>query len=295
VNDLTTDAPIRVPARSFLVRLSAFFVILGSLLVFGELAIDHAGRGVSAACRPWVKLTLGLLLSGLMIAVYRVLVILLEKRQPQELSGESFGRFLSSGVLIGLSLFASVYLILWISGALTIDGSGDTSHLLSAMALSITAGFAEEIVLRGVLFRLVEEKLGTIIALLISAGLFGILHLANRGATVASAASVALEAGVLLGLAFAATRKLWFPIGLHIGWNFAEGGIFGAAVSGRESHGIVHASLSGSSLMTGGAFGPEQSLVAVGVSLLASLIFLTIAIRRGQLTPFSLNVKRAVN
>jgi uncharacterized protein len=295
VNDLTTVAPIRVPKRDLLVRLPTFFVILGSLLVFGELAIDHAGRGVSVAHQPWVKLTLGLLLSGLMITIYRVVVTLLEKRQPEELSGESFGPFLSSGVLIGLSLFASVYLIFWISGVLTIDGTGDTSHLLGAMALSITAGFAEEIVLRGVLFRLVEEKLGTIMALLISAGLFGILHLANRGATLASAASVALEAGALLGLAFAATRKLWFPIGLHIGWNFAEGGIFGAAVSGRQGHGIVHASLSGSTLMTGGAFGPEQSLVAMSVSLLGSLIFLIIAIRRGQLKPFLRNVKRTVN
>ena len=66
---------------------------------------------------------------------------------------------------------------------------------------------------------------------------------------------IVLEAGVLLGLAYAATRSLWLPIGLHFGWNFTEGGIFGASVSGRAYHGMFKFSLSGSDILTGGAFG----------------------------------------
>jgi uncharacterized protein len=290
---ITIGVMQQAPTRNFVIRSLAFFTILGSLLFAGELTIDRLARLVSATHQPWTKLALGLLLCGTMILAYRTLVASLEKRTPQELSVQGMGFYLALGGLIGLSLFASVYLIFWIMGALNLEGFGDTSYLLSAVALSITAAVAEEIVLRGVLFRLIEEKLGTAVALLISAGLFGLLHLANRGATMTSAASVALEAGILLGLAFAATRKLWFPIGLHFGWNFAEGGIFGAAVSGRAGHGLIHATLTGSSLVTGGAFGPEQSIVAVGVSFLGSTIFLMIAMKMGRIKPFALRGARA--
>jgi membrane protease YdiL (CAAX protease family) len=70
------------------------------------------------------------------------------------------------------------------------------------------------------------------IALLVSAAVFGRVHAGNPGASWVSSLSIALESGVLLGLAYAATRSLWLPIGLHFGWNFTAGGIFGAAVSG---------------------------------------------------------------
>jgi len=272
-------------SANWLLRFVVFLASLGGLLVAGELAIGGVSHLAAAPFRPWVMLGLGLLLCWAMILTYRALVRSLEKRPPLELARSGAISKLLLGGLVGSSLFAGVYLILWLIGVLRLEGGGDFSQLPSAVAISVTAAVAEELVLRGALFRLLEEKLGTAIALLISAVLFGSLHLANPGATLASAASIAVEGGLLLALAYAATRSLWFPIGIHFGWNLIEGGIFGAAVSGHASHGVVHAALTGSTLLTGGGFGPEQSIVASGLSLLASLLLLGLAIRLGRFEP----------
>ncbi len=114
------------------------------------------------------------------------------------------------------------------------------------------------------------------------AAAFGLVHAGNPGATWVSSLAIALESGVLLGLAYAVTRTLWWPIGLHFGWNLTEGGIFGAAVSGGQNVGLVSASLSGRPLISGGAFGPEASIAAVAVSVCASAVLVWATVRAGK-------------
>ena len=89
------------------------------------------------------------------------------------------------------------------------------------------------------LFRLIERHAGTLAALVISALLFGLVHASNPGATWLSSTAIALEAGLLLGAAYAKTRTLCFPIGLHTGWNFTQSGIFGAHTSGFSVAGLL--------------------------------------------------------
>jgi hypothetical protein len=80
-----------------------------------------------------------------------------------------------------------------------------------------------------------------------------------------------LEAGVLLGAAYVVTGRLWLPIGLHIGWNFTKGSVYGMQISGNTADtGLLHGSLTGPRLLTGGAFGPEASIVAVVLCLLVA-------------------------
>ncbi|HLY58589.1 MAG TPA: CPBP family intramembrane glutamic endopeptidase, partial [Stellaceae bacterium] len=141
---------------------------------------------------------------------------------------------------------------------------------------------SEELIFRGVLFRIVEEGCGTLAALAVSAAVFGGLHAWNPGASIASGTAIALEAGILFGLAYAGSRTLWLPIGLHFGWNFAEGGIFGGAISGFPAEGLLDVKLSGPDILTGGAFGPEASLVTLAVCLATSLILLLAIVRHGQ-------------
>lgn len=117
---------------------------------------------------------------------------------------------------------------------------------------------------------------------MVSAALFGLLHALNPGATATSTAAIALEAGILLAAAYAVTRNLWFPIGLHLGWNFTEGGIFGVAVlGGPAAKGIFSVSLAGPRLLTGGRFGPEASLMAIAVCLAAAAVLLILTVRNG--------------
>jgi membrane protease YdiL (CAAX protease family) len=90
----------------------------------------------------------------------------------------------------------------------------------------------------------------------------------------------------MLAAAYAATRSLWLPIGLHFGWNFAESGIFGTEVSGNgDTHGLLDASTSGAELITGGEFGPEASVYATLSGALLTVVFLWLARRRGHIVP----------
>jgi membrane protease YdiL (CAAX protease family) len=130
----------------------------------------------------------------------------------------------------------------------------------------------EEILFRGELFRLIQKWAGTTVALTVSGLLFGALHLINPGATVWGGLAIAVEAGVLLGVAYTVTRSLWLPIGLHLGWNFAESGLFGATDSGSSFHsGLVLGVPHGTAAISGGGFGPEASIFAIVVAVAASV------------------------
>ena len=141
---------------------------------------------------------------------------------------------------------------------------------------------------RAIFFRIVEESLGTWIALAASAALFGLLHAFNPGATAVSTLAIALEAGVILAAAYVFTRRLWMAVGLHAAWNFTEGGIFGASVSGTHAlRPVPQPASTARPLLSGGAFGPEASIVAVLVCLTAGIALLARAHRRGRfIRPF---------
>lgn len=120
----------------------------------------------------------------------------------------------------------------------------------------------------------------------VSAALFGLLHALQPSITLWSITAIALEAGILLGAAYTASRSLWLPIGLHLAWNFTEGGIFGAFVSGGGgAPGLFAVKLRGPELLTGGDFGPESSVIAVGLCATLAFIFVVVAVRRGNWRP----------
>jgi membrane protease YdiL (CAAX protease family) len=152
---------------------------------------------------------------------------------------------------------------------------------------SLGTGLLEETATRGVLFRIVEEGLGSWISLLISGLIFGLLHLTNPNASLTAALAISVEAGLMLAAAYMLTRSLWLAIGIHWGWNFFQGPVFGAPVSGGGGPAMVKASITGPALFTGGPFGPEAGLVALAVGTGVGLWLLIAAIRRGQVVaPF---------
>ncbi|HVV63896.1 MAG TPA: CPBP family intramembrane glutamic endopeptidase [Rhizomicrobium sp.] len=217
-----------------------------------------------------------------LLVLYWLLVRSMEHRPALELSLRKAPALIPLGVLVGAGLFASTIAVLALMGVAYVDGFAPERSLVAATNMAILAGVGEELVFRGALFRICEEMFGTLVALLVSAALFGAIHLANPGATPASGAAIALEAGLLLAACYAAARSLWLPIGLHFGWNFAESGIFGSVVSGNAFKGLFHTTLSGPETLTGGRFGPEASAVAVAICALAALAFLLVAVRRGE-------------
>jgi membrane protease YdiL (CAAX protease family) len=262
-----------------LFRLLVFAVVLFGSYVGLQIAVFISAHRFPAQRDVIVAIGFAAL-SAAMLGIYVLLVRLLERRRPDEIALAS--NYAIGATILGAALFAAVYAILGSLGVARFVGVSRGTSVIVPLAIAIGAAFGEELTFRGGIFRVIENSFGTLAAVAVSAVLFGLVHGLNPGATVVSTAAIALEAGVLLGLAYAATRNLWFPIGLHFGWNFTEGGIFSAAVSGHATNGLVHVSLSGSELLTGGAFGPEASIVAVAVSLLASVALAVVTIRRGR-------------
>ena len=107
----------------------------------------------------------------------------------------------------------------------------------ASLLLLLAAAMQEELVFRGMIFRLLERTLGSWIAVTLSALAFGVLHLTNPGATLVSTLAITLTAGVIMAAIYLLTRSLWWVIGLHLGWNFFEGPVFGAQISGHTAYG----------------------------------------------------------
>lgn len=261
------------------------FVAVLAVNVLCQLAPRLLHSGSTAPLPTVLVIAQPIVLMAAMIAAYRFLVQWIEKRSPQELGrARAVPRWLV-GAVCGIGLFTTVELLLVWKGVAHIGPYTGTGYLLGTFLMAAATGVAEEIIFRGVVFRVMEEGFGTLAGLLFSAALFGALHGFNPGASVVSSVAIAIEAGVLLAAAYTATRSLWLPIGLHFGWNFAEGGFFGAAVSGNTVHGLLSSTPSGNPLWSGGAFGPEASIVAVGVCVTAAAVFLVMTVRRGHWVP----------
>lgn len=263
------------------VRLLVFFGVLLAGDVGGQLARIWVTRHAPAIGADWMLLGAALVCAAALVGLYVALTRYLERRPVRELAPRA-GQALT-GIILGLALFSSVFVLLHLIGVARWQGVSARFDVIPALAASLLAAVGEELAFRGALFRIVEEGLGTTAALVISAAVFGLLHALNPGATVVSTAAIALEAGILLGAAYALTRNLWFPIGLHLGWNFTEGGVFGVSVSGGSAaKGILSVSIGGPRLLTGGSFGPEASFIAIAVCLAAAIVLLVMTARRGR-------------
>lgn len=213
---------------------------------------------------------------------YYAFVHIIEKRPVTELARPGALRELAMGILIGALLFTAVIGILWLLGYYKVGGINSLVVTVPIFALAVLSGVFEEILFRGILFRIVEESLGTWLAILFSALLFGLLHLGNPNATLWAAIAIAIEAGILLAAAFVVTRRLWLVIGIHFAWNFTQGGIFSVAVSGHQMDGLLQATLAGPELLSGGAFGAETSIFAVSVCLAVGIYFIWKALKKGK-------------
>jgi len=262
-------------------------LILGvALLIAFQIGADVANEFLKTTFTIENEIAARALKSGLIIIAaclaYWVLVRLIEWRAITELSVGLAIPEMFIGILIGAGFISAVMAVLYWQGYFEINGVRSPVLLLVPFIGAIATGFIEEIALRGVIFRIMEEWLGTWISLLFSAALFGALHLGNDNATLLAGSAIALEAGILLAAVYMVTRRLWVAIGLHAGWNFTLGGVYSGAVSGGASEGYLDTTISGPEIMTGGPFGVEASIVTMALGLLLALMYLVRAHRRGN-------------
>ena len=212
---------------------------------------------------------------------YAVAVHLGEGRRVSELALRPAARELAAGALLGLVVMTCLVGVLAASGLYDID-RGAASAPWAGLSLALSAAVTEELWMRALLFRLLWRAFGPFPAFLLSAAAFAAMHLANAGAGVLSTATVAV-AGLMFCAVYAFTGTIWAPIGLHLAWNFAQGYLFGATVSGGDLGGsvLVSTPVDGApTWLTGGAFGPEASVVALVLVALVTALTLSAARRR---------------
>ncbi len=218
------------------------------------------------------------------VAAYLLLVRLVERRHPAELALRKLLPDGAAGLLLGAGLFSVVVATLYLLGCYHVTAFNPAAPWLAALLVyGLGAGISEEILFRGVLYRIVEEGLGSWAALLLSALFFGFAHGANPGATAWSSAAIAIEAGLLFGLLYHLTRSLYLCMGVHAAWNFSQGTVYGIPVSGLKADGWLVSTRSGPDWLSGGVFGAEASVVALLACSLCTLGLLMVAVRRGTI------------
>lgn len=261
------------------------------LLVFGALIIliqVIAGLLASLVVDPTAlfaesfgAVSLGMIVTQLLSIISITTAAFVARRWLDQRSITSLGldlhapwlRHLALGTLLGIGLQALIFLTQLALGWLVIEHvgwRGPSTAPLGLLVLGlvfVAVAWNEELLTRGYLLQNLEAGLGTAAAVAISSVLFGFLHIFNSNATIVATLGVAF-AGVLLAMAYLVTRQLWLPIGLHLGWNFGEGPLFGFPVSGLDAGGLVTHRNVGPEIITGGAFGPEAGLIAVAAELL---------------------------
>jgi membrane protease YdiL (CAAX protease family) len=192
------------------------------------------------------------------------------------------GRDLLVGFCVPGLLFVLVFGIEWGLGWVRVEGwlwesrsgLGAAALVLGSLLVFVLVGFYEELAFRGYYLLNLQDGMGRTWAVLLSAVAFALAHTGNPSASWASFAGL-LAAGLILAYAQVRTGQLWLPIGLHLGWNFFEGTVFGFAVSGTSPPGLLQLETAGPALLTGGGFGPEAGLIVLPAMLLgAGLIWL---------------------
>lgn len=281
----TSTSPSASP-RSRVARVLAFplvWMVIGiAAVVLTDILFITIGSGLGT-----VGQILGAIAGGVVaVLIHRFVMKRLARRSPTELAARgAVGQGLLGSALGAGFILAAIGIVALLGGFhISWHPVDAVSTVALAIGINLGAAAVEEIVFRGLAFQAIEQIFGrgrgTWIALIVTALFFGGVHMLNPGATLWSGLAIAIEAGVLLGAAFAWRRNLWFVIGIHFAWNTLEG-LFGIAVSGHRDPGLLLTVATGPAAISGGTFGVEASIVPVLISIAISVPMI-IAARRAK-------------
>lgn len=251
--------------------------VVGAELLSGATAGFIAGRDAPAL---YVFLQEPLSLA-LMVAGFSLLLTVVDKVDEGRLAAQGFPthgawfRQIVDGTLLGAAMVTGCVLAIRLAADVQFTMRPSARGFLAVALLAFliaVAAMKEEVACRGYLFqRLIEAggtRWGPPLGIVVMSLLFGLLHIGNpqvtRGAVVNT-----VVIGAVLALAYLRTGALWLPFGIHFGWNFMLGVVFGLPVSGiTEFAVLVQGRAQGPVWLTGGGYGIEGSAVATVVILL---------------------------
>ena len=253
-------------------------IVLG-ILILPFLIMDTGGLGGAMAILSSLHLELAIFI--LPALANFAWVKWFEKRPISSLGFFKKKWFLEivKGWGVGMLIFSLAFLMSYLFGGLELHSldfsAGTILYVLSTIPFWFIQGGTEELLTRGWLLPIINKRSNLAIAIAVSSSLFGLMHLANAHVTFLSILSIILS-GVFMALYMLKTDNLWGVAGLHGAWNFAQGNIYGLAVSGKStgfSFFRFAAKPESADWISGGAFGTEGSLFA-SIVLLAGILYL---------------------
>ena len=223
-------------------------------------------------------------------ATYYLLFKYYEKRTISEFSAKYMLKEIIAGFSGGFIVISLIIFILFLLGYYEILSINDFSVFLLPLITVILLALYEEIIYRGIIYRITENWIGTNLALIIPAVIFGISHIPNENATLLGIIG-ATFGGFLLSIMFTYTKRLWVPFSFHLGWNFSQL-IYGSSLSGTDQLGsFFHSYREGPQLLTGSNFGIEDSIFALIVCLILFAIFYYKAWKKNEIVKPSWKLK----
>jgi len=245
---------------------------------------------------------------GVVVVITATLVVWLFRRYVDKKSLTSLGLrfegralldivvgFALSGLMAGIIFFVLFQFKFLVIKEISWNGNGISPLLetfLWFLGVGAAVAWSEELGFRGYILQNMGEGIGIVWAVAVSCVLYGLIHMSNPNSTLLSGVLIALI-GYLRIFGWLRTGQLWLSMGMHAGWNFFQGPIFGFGVSGFGSQCLIKHSLSGPQWITGGPFGPEASVVVVPVVLLALIVMFLWTMRKID-TPWVRNTKKIV-
>ncbi len=140
------------------------------------------------------------------------------------------------------------------------------SEFLISILLFLIVAVVEETLFRGYILKNMMESCNKYLALVLSSILFSLMHGFNPNISLFSLFGL-FFAGMILGITYIYTKNLWYPIGLHFGWNFFQTHL-GFNVSGMDFYSLIEFKYGTGNLFNGGEFGFEGSIFSIFVQLL---------------------------
>ena len=254
------------------------FIVAVFLSIIGYGLLISGYQGADYFAHP----SLTVVAAAIILGLYTLFVRWMERHWPADLPLGKLVPHTLLGILVGFIIMVLVVSTIVAMGDATVTWKGfSVEKQFSVFMMFLAVAVGEEMIFRGVIFRWIDERWNTWVALLISAILFGWMHISNDNATWWSSLAIAVEAGLLLGAAYKWSGSLWVPIGIHWAWNYTQGNIFGLAVSGSDAgETMLTTIVNGPDIITGGAFGPEASIISVILGTFFTIVFLANCYRR---------------
>ena len=253
------------------------FVIGGIILLIIYSTILSLGVYTASESDSYlINIPIFLITAVVLLLLYNLLIRYVEANDACKIAPRKDISSIGNGLFIGFSYFIIVTVTMSLCGYYHIKSiQFDWEKQLFSFTLFFLVAVSEEIFFRGILFRMINRRWNIWAALVISALIFGGLHIFNDNATLWSSIAIAIEAGSLLGAAYAYSKNIWLPIGIHWIWNYTQGNILGFPVSGEDNvTSVITPEISGPQWLTGGSFGAEASVIAAVIGLLISLWFI---------------------